>query len=70
MNARYERRSKKKIQPGDVLKDPRSGGHRVVMRVSDHGYNLWPHYDMPYSFLLPWPKVGRMKVLKVPHDTC
>lgn len=59
---RYVRRGWRQIRPGDRIKDPRTG-HRVVLDVTSYGYRLQPDALCRYTWMNPWPKVGRLKVL-------
>lgn len=59
---RYARVSRRQVQAGDRLKDPR--GVRIVADVAQYGYRLEPDARNPYEFMRNWPKVGRLKVLR------
>lgn len=63
---RYERRGWRAIREGDRIKDPR--GVRVIESASRNGYRLEPSTTSTdgfaeYSWMKPWPKVGRLKVV-------
>ena len=63
---RYERRGWRAIREGDWIKDSR--GSRVIKFASRNGYRLEPSTMSTdrfaeYSWMKPWPKVGRLKVI-------